>query len=371
LIKNPPVGSLKHLRMSVMQNLDHLKWIRSARGADRRTLWLHTDGEEIDFVYPIVDLALRERQAIKLIVAAPARDVPELRRRFPFEHIEVSCLTRDGIAKSDGADGGLLLLGRQYRDVVVPCANVIYVDDSFGVGTLLEALPVSTEFASKSGESTVFRFLLRVVAGRAVRSIGELRERLGKPSHILCLGNGPSSEDPRLSSISWDCLFRVNWIWQSRGILVNPSVVFTADLDLPCGDPRPIVILPNETAGMPVLRNHCFRLRPPRQGYGFADRLLSPSWERPGKAMPSNGALMIGVAAALAPDRITISGMDLYSHPEGRYPGDPVAVDGYSRDHSRITDLEFISEALGSYHGVLAILSDALSDGLGRRNARP
>ena len=42
-----------------------------------------------------------------------------------------------------------------------------------------------------------------------------LNDRLGRPTTILCLGNGPSSEDPRIPP-EHDCLFRVNWVWRKR-----------------------------------------------------------------------------------------------------------------------------------------------------------
>ena len=57
-----------------------------------------------------------------------------------------------------------------------------------------------------------------------------LSERLGRPATILCLGNGPSSEDPRLAGIAHDALFRVNWRWLERGLLTQPDMVFVGDL---------------------------------------------------------------------------------------------------------------------------------------------
>ena len=83
-----------------------------------------------------------------------------------------------------------------------------------------------------------------------------------------------------------------------------------------------------------------------------------------GPIVPSNGAIMIAVAAALKPRRIIIAGIDLYEHEAGRYPGDALAVDGYSRDHSRSCDMDFIRTALGQHHGDLVILSDHLRNAL-------
>lgn len=327
-------------------------------------VWLFSDAEEIDFVYPLVNMALQQRPSFSLIMAAPKEDVAELRRRYPHEKVEVADVRKGMTALGRSPGSVLLVLGKRHHDMAGLGANTVCVDRQFSLSALLEALPENDAIASDFRGSMALRLLLNLLAGFPIRSVDELNKRLGRPRHILCLGNGPSSEDPRLMHVSWDCLFRVNWIWQNRQLLVNPSVVFTADLDLPSARPKPIIVVPNEKAGLPVFRHHCLRLQPPRQGYGFADTLLSSSWNPRDSLMPSNGALMIAVAAALAPARLTISGMDLYSHAEGRYPGDKVAVDGYSREHSRTTDLEFIRKALASYRGEAEILSEALKEGL-------
>ena len=57
--------------------------------------------------------------------------------------------------------------------------------------------------------------------------LDQLRRQLGCPETILCLGNGPSSEDPRLGDVAYGALFRVNHSWSDRPILTNPDVVFT------------------------------------------------------------------------------------------------------------------------------------------------
>src|SRR5262249_45967231 len=70
-----------------------------------------------------------------------------------------------------------------------------------------------------------------LLAGRTrrLRSWPALRERWGEPDTILCLGNGPSSEDPRLCGLRFDRLFRVNWRWVGRGFLDRPDVIITGD----------------------------------------------------------------------------------------------------------------------------------------------
>ena len=106
-------------------------------------------------------------------------------------------------------------------------------------------------------------------------------------------------------------------------------------------------------------------MRPPSAGYVFLDTFDPSLADLSGPMIPTNGALMIAVAAALDPERIVISGMDLYQHPQGRYPGDTAAQDGYSREHSAEIDLNLIRAALGGFAGEVIILSDNLRAALG------
>src|SRR5690606_8822329 len=62
---------------------------------------------------------------------------------------------------------------------------------------------------------------------RRIESVEALRDVLGTPQRILCLGNGPSSEEPALAEIRYDRLFRVNDRWLDRGFLAKPDMVFT------------------------------------------------------------------------------------------------------------------------------------------------
>jgi hypothetical protein len=149
---------------------------------------------------------------------------------------------------------------------------------------------------------------------------------------------------------------------------VNPNLVFTADRDLPAGSPKPILGFPNEAVGLPILRYHSFMFRPPRQGYIFIDTLIPTLKAGRSEVVPSNGAIMISLAAALKPKRMIIAGIDLYSHKEGRYPGDSHAIDGYSRDHNRTNDVAFIRSALSAYRGEVIILSDSLREELKNEN---
>jgi hypothetical protein len=245
--------------------------------------------------------------------------------------------------------------------------TVLGFDDGRAVSSesILAALPETAPPLPAPRTGKLAECLVRLSAGPAIGDLDALRNRLGGPSTILCLGNGPSSEDPALARLTFDSLFRVNWIWRARDLLTEPDLVFTADPDLPPEGCRPIIAFPMRSASLPILAKHVLRLRPPR-GYLFLDRLAHFATEFAAEPIPTNGALMIAVAAALQPRRLVIAGVDLYRHPAGRYPGDAVALDGYSRQHSRDRDLDLIGKALGGFAGEAVILGDALENALGR-----
>src|SRR5262245_13804069 len=64
---------------------------------------------------------------------------------------------------------------------------------------------------------------------RRIDTLAELRAALGYPQTILCLGNGPSCEDPALAQLSYDSLFRVNRRWLARNLHCDPQMVFTGE----------------------------------------------------------------------------------------------------------------------------------------------
>ena len=74
------------------------------------------------------------------------------------------------------------------------------------------------------------RLVVATRRGRQLDTFEALRQRLGQPETILCLGNGPSGEDPGLVEMDYDALFRVNWRWLARGMLTQPDMVFVGDL---------------------------------------------------------------------------------------------------------------------------------------------
>jgi hypothetical protein len=209
------------------------------------------------------------------------------------------------------------------------------------------------------------RLLIDLFGGRPIASLEALRSRLRAPQTILCLGNGPSSEDRRLAEYTGATLFRVNWIWRERSWMVAPDMVFTADPDLVRLPRQPVVAFPTVAVGRPILQRHLLRAWPPRAGYAFLDAFDPPFADFTQPVIPTNGALMIAVAAALEPNRLVIAGIDLYRHPKGRYPGDSSAA-GYTPEHGPEVDLALIRSALDNCGSQTVILSDNLRDALGR-----
>jgi len=202
------------------------------------------------------------------------------------------------------------------------------------------------------------------LASRRIDDWDALRRRLREPRSILCLGNGPSSEDPCLLQVGHDCLMRVNWRWRARRFLDRPDVVFV-------GDTRAVVKLRvglfgflDETLERIALLRRLLT-RGPRRMEFFTMRRISPlirdgNWP----ARPSNGALMVAAAAALRPARLVIAGIDLYRHPGGAYPGEPLAANEYPRAHRREVEVAIIARALSGLTGEVTIVGEPLQRAL-------
>ncbi|MEE4300087.1 MAG: hypothetical protein V2J24_11660 [Pseudomonadales bacterium] len=191
-----------------------------------------------------------------------------------------------------------------------------------------------------------------------------LRHALGSPQTVLCLGNGPSSEDDAVHEVAFDALFRVNHAWRHRGVLTDADCVFTglrASVGaLPPGTP----FVFQTRADAEDLRYRCATLPGPVR-YTTAEDLgvYGPHATGEGDVFrPTNGAIMVAVAAALQPARLVISGIDLFSHPAGTYPGDVSTPNAYTIAHDRDDELAFMFSALDRYGGELVILNEVLRD---------
>lgn len=202
---------------------------------------------------------------------------------------------------------------------------------------------------------------------RRLESLDELRSALGHPQTILCLGNGPSSEDPELDGMQYDCLFRVNWEWKHSSRLVDPDMVFT-------GNARTVRELPRAIAGFQTLaaeqrvlrRGIAWRLLRPLR-YVTLERLPTVLGEREWPAKPTNGVAMVALAAALAPRRLVVAGIDLYAHPEGGYAWESDRANAYHAPHDRDVELDIIERALETFAGDVEIVGEVLRSSLEQR----
>lgn len=218
-------------------------------------------------------------------------------------------------------------------------------------------------FRDQIGQSRAWKFLAQSLTRHRIPDLDALRQRLGNPETILCLGNGPSSEDPAVFEVQYDVLFRVNHLWQQRGRLVHPDVVFVGTPDT-LKKVRPCIYgfsSVRKEYGM-LLRN-LWTSGPEPIEYCTVERLCGfQEYSRTDKL--SNGTLMIMVAAALRPKRLIIGGIDLYRHPDGRYPGDFHASNNYAPVHDRNTELDVITATLRDFPNELVIIGDVLRQSL-------
>lgn len=209
-------------------------------------------------------------------------------------------------------------------------------------------------------EQWIGRRSLACSGARCLDSWGRIAQALGHPSSILCLGNGPSSEDAAVAAHAEACLFRVNWIWHDRAQLTRPRVIFTADPELPPSGSDGLIGFPTRSDANRILGLYRRGGALPRGGYFVMSELPSPLLARPWPLRPTNGAMMIAAAAQLHPARLVIAGIDLYQHPAGKYPGATAEANDYDAIHSRENDLAAIALALAQYGGEIVVIGEAL-----------
>ena len=316
----------------------------------RPGILLHGGAAAIERAWPAADAALRLRSDYRLVLAVPGEDLDRVRRRFSHERVVAL-----------PAPSPLGRMRWQRRLGIVLALDAGLPDQT--IAGAIRGLPERPAAELGIGDAAA-RLLLSVTRSRRLNSIADLQSAFGLPKTILCLGNGPTSEDPALDTYAGATLFRVNWTWRGRGRWTGPDAVFTADPDLPPPELRPVLVFPDARTGRRILMQHLLAGRGPRRGYAFADTLLPPV-DPDARESPTNGALMVAVAAALAPETLVIAGMDLYRHPAGRYPGSD-AMEGYARGHSAACDLAVIAGALDGFEGRIVLLSPNLARALGR-----
>jgi hypothetical protein len=253
-----------------------------------------------------------------------------------------------------------------------------------GVGFLGEILARDIKIRRKAAQkvTSLPAALLRVIEtpigrralARRLRRIGgagELFEEIGRPKSILCLGNGPSSEDPAVAAAACDALFRVNHSWAERGLLTSPDVVFTG------GTPTMArldgVIFGVQSAGAEKRLVGARFLRPGRGRTRFfrvgsvAPGLAAFDW---GAVRPTNGAAMLAVAVAFKPQRLVVAGIDLFRHPAGAYPGDDATPNAFAPAHDPDAELNFLLDLFEQFQGELVVVGDVLRAAIDARKVR-
>ncbi|MEP7171917.1 MAG: hypothetical protein ABI705_00370 [Aestuariivirga sp.] len=189
----------------------------------------------------------------------------------------------------------------------------------------------------------------------------ELKERLKYPKIILCLGNGPSSEDPILGNVKYDALFRVNHSWIKRKVLANPDVVFTGGRPTMRAVRGSIFGLPTSDSEERLMLVRVYRPLAGRiEFFNVGEVTASLRKFDGGHLRPTNGANMLAAAIALEPEKLVVAGIDLFQHPDGSYPGDASTPNAYSPGHSRETELNYILQLFSEFRGEIAIIGDVL-----------
>lgn len=190
--------------------------------------------------------------------------------------------------------------------------------------------------------------------------IHEVSRALGQPQRILCLGNGPSSEDLAEDESAYEAVFRVNDRWLERGLFTRPSVVFTgaADCVSRVGG-GPLYGFLNDTRALPIVRKLRGQVLPLR--FFTATDLAFPLREFD-QRKPTNGLLMLYLAVKLQPAQLTVAGIDLYRDPRGCYPDDNSTPNHYTSVHNPDLEVDTIVQLLRAYSGRLTIVGERLAE---------
>lgn len=196
---------------------------------------------------------------------------------------------------------------------------------------------------------------------RRYRDEQELKERLKSPKVVLCLGNGPSSEDPMLENVRYDALFRVNHSWLKRKVLADPDVVFTGGRPTMRAVRASIFGLPTPDSEERLMLVRAYHpLAGHTEFFNVGDMTASLGQFDWGHLRPTNGANMIAAAIALKPEKLVVAGIDLFQHPDGSYPGNASTPNAYSPGHSRETELNYILQLFSEFHGEIVIIGEVL-----------
>jgi hypothetical protein len=362
----------------------------------RMSVWFHgATAAQFDAAADLVRDVMGRRGDVALVVTAPdAAAVEALRRRFPDDLALAAPCARAGssgrflarvrpcalVLLDDGRslDPATLAQLRAGSLPIVALGDRASAAAIAALSASLRDLPAAPAGApvgpawqlptlrDRAGQSRAWQAAAPLFMRRRIDGWERLRERLSRPRSVLCLGNGPTSEDPRLAQVAHDCLIRVNWRWRERGFLDRPDIVFVGDAATIRKAPPCIFGLWSTTLEHAMLLRHLVTRGPGAMEYFTVGRHSPLAAEQRWPARPSNGALAIVTAAALAPERLIIAGIDLFRHPAGRYPGAARSRNDYATAHRLDVELALIDLALRDFRGEVVIVGDILREHLER-----
>lgn len=259
-----------------------------------------------------------------------------------------------------GVDHPLTALSRSAAEELPARADLVQIADHLISAMGLEradgpVLSVAARIAQR-----LMRGPGRVLLAPMVRRFPDrdaFRAHLGHPQTIMCLGNGPTCADPRLAGMPHDVLFRVNHQWMEDGYMTGADVLFAGvKKSMRAAGPRLIAVASRRKEqsllGVRLLTPWRGRLR-----YVVVEDIAPVGDTLHGHPRPTTGAVMLAAAVALAPRRLIVAGMDMFSDASGAYPGRPDAVNAYALSHDKTTDAAFIRQHLARHEGEIVTLS--------------
>ena len=360
-----------------------------------RSVWIAgSRPEHFEKVFPEVDRILQEHPGVPLVLTGPEPSVARwLKAHYPTDfHVPVPAPGGAGrflrvlqplvtivLGAEENPRLGHLVRRLRRRGATVLASSADPATVAAAVREALSRVPPGIGRDSYQKPNVLMRFtsfpvvraLTWLLPYREFRTWDELAERLGRPRTIICLGNGPSSREATLALDASTCLLRVNWSWRRESHQPTPHVVFVADTRLPREDVPAVLGFRTRREVAYCLWRQLARRYFRRFEVFALDQLPSALHERPWPARPTSGIVMLAAAVALEPERLVIAGIDLYLHPDGRYPNDHVGLNAYSRVHDRAVEVAMIRHLLGSYRGDVQILGPILADALDRTVSRP
>lgn len=358
-------GALPVLR-EVRARFPRLRLVCTPRAPGVDT-WLAAQAPEIEITAPAPTALRRAATALRdasvrliVLLDQPAAADAALLRAARQRRIPVVHLTAAADGDGGGAAAGIERIDRRAADAAERLAAWLRLDlkalrsEERGLRRLAERLAMALV------DHAATRRLVRRVVER-IDSLETLAARLGHPRTILCLGNGPSSEDPALRDVAYDALFRVNHLWLDRGLHCEPAVVFTGAAETARRVPGAMLGISHVRHEARLVLAGLTRPGPRPLRFFTAERLgILPPRAEWGDAVPTNGAYMLAAAVALRPARLIVAGVDLFRHAAGAYPGDARTPNAYTPRHAAALDEAVILATLRAHTGELVIIGEIL-----------